>query len=147
MVSANGGGRPEPFAGELPEDLEKGRVLEVTSPGELPAEGEFDLVLCRDAIRATPNPMAFLNELWQLTSPGATLLFEAEVLTEPAHSRLARFVPAAGWVPGRLTLRWMLEVSGFDVERWLDEGGDSANGRAALRAVRAEREPASSTPP
>jgi SAM-dependent methyltransferase len=145
MVSGNGDGH-DPFAAELPEDLDDSRLLEVTSAGELPSQGEFDFVLCRDVIRVTPNPMALLNALWRLTSPGAILLLEAEALTEPTHSRLARFVPAAGWVPGRLTLRWMLEVSGFDVERWLDDGDGQAVPRAALRAVRAAREPASSTP-
>jgi SAM-dependent methyltransferase len=147
MVSGKGDGRRGSFAGELPEGLDDSRLLEVTATLELPSEGEFDFVLCRNVIRTTANPMALLNELWQLTSPGAILLLEAEVLIEPTHSRLARFVPAAGWVPGRLTLRWMLEVSGFDVERWLDEEGDPTSSLAALRAVRADREPASSTPP
>jgi hypothetical protein len=132
---------------ELPEDLDSGRLLEVSSPRELPAEGEFEVVLCRGGIDATANPMAFLNQLWHLAAPGATLLLETEVLTDSRHSRLARFVPTGGWVPGRLTLRWMLEVSGFDVESWLGEGSELLESRAALRAVRSEREPASSTPP
>jgi len=135
------------FEGELPEDLEESRLLAVSSPQELPAEGEFDFVLCRDVINATQAPMAFLNELWHLATPGATLLLEAEVLTDQEHARLARFVPAAGWIPGRLTLRWMLEVSGFDVEAWLQEDADPPDARVTLRAVRSEREPASSTPP
>jgi SAM-dependent methyltransferase len=147
VVSASGGRYGELFERELPEDLEDHRLLELIDPEELPSQGEFDFVLCRNLLRTTTNPMAFLNELWRLTSPGATLLLEAEVLTEPEQSRLARFVPGAGWVPGRLTLRWMLEVSGFDVERWLDDGSPQDGTRAALRATRAEREPDSSTPP
>jgi len=135
------------FEGELPKDLEESRLLAVSSPQDLPAEGAFDFVLCRDVINATQAPMAFLNELWHLATPGATLLIEAEVLTDQQHARLARFVPAAGWIPGRLTLRWMLEVSGFDVESWVGEGSELPESRAALRAVRSEREPASSTPP
>lgn len=132
---------------ELPENLDSDRLLEVSSPRELPAEGEFEVVLCRGGIDATANPMAFLNQLWRLTAPGATLLLETEVLTDSRHSRFARFVPTGGWVPGRLALRWMLEVSGFDVESWLGEESELPVSRAALRAVRSEREPASSTPP
>jgi len=126
-------------------------VVESDRPGELVAEheGSFGFVVCRDVLRASPFPMALLAALWRLAAPEAPLLLEAEIDPEPAHSGYARFVPTAGsgagWVPGALTLRWMVEASGFDVEHWL---GDlpGAGSPARLRAVRAEREPVRSAP-
>lgn len=157
----------------LPEELAGRRVLEIAAvgvlsvapalaerdcevvhseqPDELP-EGEmsFDLVLCRDVLRSIPYPLAFLARLWRLTAPGGVLLLEAETVPEAAHSHYAHFVPAAhtgaGWVPGRLALRWMVESAGFDVERWLELEGPANGARACLRARRAEREPARSAP-
>jgi hypothetical protein len=161
---------------ELPADLAGARLLEVVQPGahgtisaalvdrgteeivesDRPQvlldgdQGRFDYILCADILRSSPYPMALLADLWRLAAPGAVLLLEAEIVPGLDHSAYARFVPAAGdagWVPGRLALRWMVEVSGFDVERWLGESTAANSPRACLRAVRAERTPASSTPP
>jgi SAM-dependent methyltransferase len=139
--------------GELPANLDGKQVLEVVHASDLEDQrvGSFDFILCRDLLRTSPHPMALLASLWRLAAPGGVLLLEAAIDPDPAHSGYARFVPTAssgtGWVPGRLALRWMVEVSGFDVERWLSDpavrGDDS---RARLRAVRAEREPARSAP-
>jgi hypothetical protein len=161
---------------ELPADLAGSRLLEVVVPGahgtassaltkrgaeeivesERPrellddGEGSFDYVLCRDVLRSCPYPMALLADLWRLAAPGAVLLLDSEVVSEPEHSGYARFVPTAGagagWVPGRLALRWMVEISGFDVERRLEVPDAPADPRACLRAVRAERAPARSAP-
>jgi len=137
--------------------LEAIGVEEVVS-SELPAEPEdgigeaFDLVHCGgDALRRTPSPVNMLTQLWKLAAPDAVLLLESEVLDQPGGSRYARFLPSSettgaggAWVPSRLVLRWMVEASGFDVERWL--GGDTvddgaAAARASLRARRAARAP------
>lgn len=135
---------------ELPADLDPSRLLEIDGPRPLAGHGgTVDFVLCHDALRSSPTPAALLAELWQLTSPGAVLLLETEVLPNPEHSPYARFVPRGeggpGWVPGRLALRWLVERSGFDVECWLGEA-DDLGPRAALRASRAERQPAHSAP-
>lgn len=124
--------------------------VETAAPQALPEDGDFGLFLCRDALRVTPHPMALLTDLRRLAAPGATLLLEAEVLPDSERSQYARFIedgPRRGWIPGRLALRWMVETAGFDVERWLEEpGADDVSPRAHLRAVRAERAPASSAP-
>jgi len=136
---------------ELPADLDRARLLEVA--GDSGVEGraqEFDFALCRDPLRSCPYPMALLADLWRLLAPGGVLLLEAEVDPAREHSPYARFVPAAttgaGWVPGRLALRWMIEASGFDVERWLGDADIGADSRAHLRALRSERAPARSAP-
>lgn len=167
----------EAMLDELPDDLAGSRLLELTDPGtkgltadalvdrgageivlwdrpqELPAGGEkgFDFVLCRDALSSCPYPLALLAGLWRLTSVGGTLLLDSEIGEGAEHSQYARFVPAersgGGWVPGRLALRWMVETSGFDVERWLAETEEAQSpSRACLRAIRADREPARSAP-
>lgn len=136
---------------ELPAELDRARLLEVAE-GDAVEGGaaSFDFVLCRDALRSSPHPLALLAELRRLAAPEGVLLLEAETDPESAHSGYARFSPATGsgvgWIPGRLALRWMVEVSGFDVERWLGEPAAAADSRARLRAVRAEREPARSAP-
>ncbi len=161
---------------ELPKILTGLRVLELVPPGadgsgtvkladqhvqeliatDAPAElrekceGTFDLILCREPFASRPHPVATLADLWWLAAPEATLLLESEILEQEAHSTLTRFLPAAtsgvGWLPGRLTLRWMVEVAGFDVERWIGQPDERVDSRIALRAIRTEREPASSAP-
>ena len=135
---------------ELPDGLDPARLLEVDGHGTVGScAGSFDFVLCRDALRSSPNPAALLSELWQLAAPGGVLLLEAEVLPGSEHSAYARFVPpddrGPGWVPGRLALRWLVERCGFDLECWLGKK-DDLGPRAALRATRSEREPAHSAP-
>lgn len=114
-------------------------------------EGTFDLVYCRDSLQSDPHPMNLLTRLWHLTEAEGILLVESRVMSAPEQSRYGRFVRADGgasshWVPGRLAFRWMVEASGYDVDRWLHDGaqppggGDQAN--AYLRATRTERNPA-----
>lgn len=140
----------DPLQGELPADLDPARLLEVEDASSVAGRaGSFDFVLCRDALRASPYPMALLSELWRVAAPGGVLLLEAAVLPETERSVYARFTPlaggSAGWTPGRLALRWMVESCGFDVDCWL--GDANATGpRAHLRATRAERRPAHSAP-
>ena len=140
---------------ELPGDTEDLRILELERPGHedtvasmLAAGESVDFIVCRDVLCSSPHPMALLSDLWRIAAPAAVLLLDSAVLTESDNSGYARFVPAAGggWIPGRLALRWMVEASGFDVERWLGEVGDDRNSTVGLRAIRSERKPASSAP-
>jgi hypothetical protein len=165
---------------ELPADLDGHRVLDVGAaasedraeaaeafrergaqdvvawepPGDLGEPGEpFSLVYCRDALQQDRHPMNFLSRLWHLTSEGALLLLESQILPAPELSRFARFVAGAErgdsspeWLPGRLALRWSVETSGFDVEGWIDSELEASAGHgrpsAYLRASRAARQPA-----
>jgi SAM-dependent methyltransferase len=135
---------------ELPEGLDPARLLEVDDRAAVagPA-GSFDFVLCHDPLRFSPDPAALLSELWRLAASGGVLLLEAEVLPGSEHSAYARFVPpdhrGPGWVPGRLALRWLVESCGFDLECWLGET-DDLGPRAALRAIRSDRDPVHSAP-
>jgi hypothetical protein len=155
-------------AAELPERLDGWRVLEIggDSGGELfrergaaefvscaqPSEdpgfdGPFNLVHCSSALETDLHPLSIFAWVWMQTVPGSVLLAGMEVLTRPAHSQFARYLPAAEsaagvarWVPGRLALRWMVEVSGFDGD-WLGERpGTAAEGY--VQAARTERPPA-----
>lgn len=145
----------EAMVRDLPTELDGQRLLEVRDPSQPrellgKEEGNFDFVLCRDVLRSTRYPMALLGDLWRLTASGGVLLIESEAVAEPGHSQYTSFVPGAnsgsGWVPGRLALRWMVEASGFDVDRWFDEQEAPLATRICLRAIRAERDPASSSP-
>lgn len=143
------GPEPTPLDRELPSGIDPGAVLRLdpdSDPGWR-VGGPFAAVVCRDTIRACPNPMALLTDLWRRTEAGAPLLLETEVLPIGEDSTCARFLPGrGGWVPGRLALRWMVEVAGFEVVEWLDDPDDSERPRAALRALRSDREPARSEP-
>jgi hypothetical protein len=113
------------------------------------AEGPFDFIVCRNAIQADPHPARFLLALWEALAEGGTLVLASPVMTAVARSRYARFVAvsadagATEWLPGRLALRWSLETSGFDVERWLATAEDApgAVADAAVVAVRTARWP------
>ncbi|HSK50522.1 MAG TPA: hypothetical protein VK889_08515 [Solirubrobacterales bacterium] len=121
-------------------------------PGEPLAAGDpFDLVCCAGgAMQGDPHPVNLLTRIWHLTRAGSALLLESQVLTAPEASRYGLFVadPDDGarshWLPGRLALRWMVEVTGFDVDRWLDGEEDAGSDRATayLRATRTDRAPA-----
>jgi hypothetical protein len=113
--------------------------------------GGFDLVLCRDSLQCDPHPMNLLTHIWHLTKAGGILLVESRILTAPEQSRYGRFVAADGessshWVPGRLAFRWMVEVSGYDVDRWLLQQAETTDeegwASAYLHATRTERNPA-----
>lgn len=116
---------------------------------ESPPAGPSDLVVCAEAIHATPHPANLLAAIWELLVPGGTLFLHSRVLTDPEQSMFARFVAAkaeAGdteWLPGRLALRWTVETNGFDIERWIDAGSSRPHGGedAYLAAVRTERTP------
>jgi hypothetical protein len=159
---------------EVPDDLAGKRVLEIQGGGESEATealrgrgaaelvrwrfpeplenpGEpFDLAYCAGALQGDPHPMNLLTRIWHLTRTGGTLLLESQVLTATEISRYGLFVNDPGgasrWVPGRLALRWMVESSGFDVDRWIDEGARGADApeaaSASLRATRTDRAPA-----
>lgn len=113
------------------------------------AEGPYDAILCRDTVQRDPHPARLLLTLWEALADGGRLVLAAPVMTAAERSRYARFVAVSAgageteWLPGRLALRWSLETSGFDVERWLagteDALGDVAD--AALVAVRTDRWP------
>jgi hypothetical protein len=117
------------------------------------ANDPFDLIYCRDSIQRTAHPMNFLSRLWHLSAENAILLLQSRVLPDPESSMYARFVPVAltgdphsDWLPGRLALRWSVETSGFDIERWLPADasapGDPAEPSVYLRAIRSDRQPA-----
>jgi hypothetical protein len=154
---------------DLPDRIEGWRVLEVGGDGEdrftelgasefvaceQPAEainaegGAFQLAHFSADLETELHPLSVYAWLWHLLAPDATLVVGSRVLADPAHSQYADFAPAesgAGhrWIPGKLTLRWMVENSGFDVRRWLGER-DEQPGRASayLQAVRVDRVPA-----
>jgi SAM-dependent methyltransferase/predicted O-methyltransferase YrrM len=82
--------------------------------------GRFDLIHCNGVLYHEPDPLGMLARLRAMLSEDGEMLLGSMMLASPEHSEYARFVPAdyAGdptwwWVPGRLALRWMLEVSGF----------------------------------
>jgi SAM-dependent methyltransferase len=85
--------------------------------------GTFDLVHCHGVVYHEPNPMLLLQKLRAMLAEGGTLLFGSMMLADPELSEYARFVPGRyfgdptwWWVPGRLSMRWMLETAGFEVE-------------------------------
>ena len=128
-----------------------GEVVVCAEPSEqLRADvRSFDLVHCAE-LGSDLQPMSLYAWLWQVTAPGSLLLLEAAVMGDAADSQYARFIPVTAspagrphWVPGRLTLRWMVENSGFNVQGWLP-GFPSGPDRAGVRlqAVRVERPPA-----
>jgi SAM-dependent methyltransferase len=120
--------------------------------------GLFDLVHCNRVLERVASPMNLLGQLWTLMTPGGTLLLGSSVLDAPELSAHAHFTgawgeqgPGAGWLPGRLALRWMVETSGFGPEAWFGEGpGGQAEPPIVslyLRAVRTERQPATGSAP
>jgi hypothetical protein len=162
----------EDLFGRLPERIDGWRVLTVGgedgAADAFEARGAAEVVVCAEPserfqadagsfdllhyaeLESDLQPLSLYAWLWLLTAPGSLLLLEAAVMPEEASSQYARFVPAGGsptgrahWVPGRLTLRWMVENSGFDVQGWLPDfpiGPDRTGVR--LQAVRVERSPA-----
>jgi SAM-dependent methyltransferase len=85
--------------------------------------GTFDLVHCHGVLYHDPHPVRMLERLRAVLADGGTLLLGSMMLADPELSEFARFVPGSyhhdptwWWVPGRLTLRWMMEAAGFEVE-------------------------------
>jgi tRNA (mo5U34)-methyltransferase len=86
--------------------------------------GQFDLIHCHGVLYHEVHPGVLLERLHELLTPDGELYFGSMMLASPELSEYARFVPGpyAGdeswwWVPGRLAMRWMLEVAGFDIRR------------------------------
>lgn len=129
-------------------------VIRCRVPSDLEGNigADFGLVYCRDSLQLDPHPMNLLTRLWHVTDPEAVLLLESRILSDSEQSRYGRFVAAeegedspAHFVPGRLALRWMVEVSGFDVDRWLPSearADDRCQVSAYLRGTRVARQPA-----
>jgi tRNA (mo5U34)-methyltransferase len=85
--------------------------------------GLFDLVHCNGVLYHEPNPIGMLLRLRSMVADGGELLFGSMVHASAEQSEYIRFVPDAyagdrtwWFVPGRLAMRWMLEVTGFEVE-------------------------------
>ncbi len=151
LLDVGPGGEPDSLSAEL-----AGRGAEAIlrwDPAEpLGAEATgFDLIVCREVLQASPHPANLLNRIWEAGSEGAVLLLHSRVLADVEKSMYAQFVAASAglgdteWLPGRLALRWSVETSGFDVDRWL-AGGEGAAGAleasACLQATRTARTPA-----
>ena len=101
-------------------------VIEETSPlGHRPdPPGGFDFIHC-GALPVDGRQLLVLSRLWRLAAPSASLLLGSRVLDDVEASRYlgveATSTSGLEWIPGRLTLRWMVESSGFDVLHWLAE--------------------------
>lgn len=128
---------------------EPASLVQMGPEDEWGAKGPYDSIVCRQVIQADPHPARLLLAIWEALVEGGALVLAAPVMTAVARSRYARFVASSAgaggteWLPGRLALRWSVETSGFDVERWLvsaeDAPGETAE--AALLATRTVRWP------
>jgi tRNA (mo5U34)-methyltransferase len=84
--------------------------------------GTFDLIHCNGVLYHEPNPIGMLLRLRSMLAPNGELFLGSMMLNEPEQSEYLRFVPGSyfgdetwWFVPGRLALRWMLEVTGFRI--------------------------------
>jgi len=124
--------------------------LERPSEEDAPEAGAFDLAICDCELECDAHPLAIYAWLRRALKPKGVLIAGSTVLPDPTRSRHARFLhaPDAGeasrWVPGRLAFRWMVEVSGFDVDGWLGERAElgKRTGLAHLQAKATDRTPA-----
>jgi hypothetical protein len=156
---------------QLPESLDGWRVLEIgAGPGEqayaargaaetvicdepsesLQAEpGQFDLIHCSVAVATELHPLAVGAWLWRLGAPDCTLVYGGVALADPELTAMAKLERESGnaerrwrWLPGRMALRWMVENSGFDVDRWIGERpGTEGQVQLYLQARRVDRLP------
>jgi SAM-dependent methyltransferase/predicted O-methyltransferase YrrM len=85
--------------------------------------GRFDLIHCNGVLYHEPNPLGMLLRLRSMLAEDGEMLFGSMVHGSAEQSEYIRFVPDAyagdktwWFVPGRLAMRWMLEVAGFAVE-------------------------------
>lgn len=90
------------------------------------SHGRFDFIHCHGVLYHEPNPLGLLQRLRTMLTDDGELLFGSILHASSDQSEYIRFVPDAyagdrtWWlVPGRLAMRWMLEVSGFAVEELL----------------------------
>jgi len=93
-----------------------------------PEDGEFDLIHCNGVLYHDPNPMGLLARIRSLLAPRGEVLFGSMLLADPEQSEYLRFVPGSyfgdptwWFVPGRMAMRWMLEVNGFQIAYTFDE--------------------------
>jgi tRNA (mo5U34)-methyltransferase len=84
--------------------------------------GTFDLIHCNGLLYHEPNPMGMLLRLRSMLAPNGELFLGSMMLNDPEQSEYLRFVPGSyfgdetwWFVPGRLALRWLLEVTGFRI--------------------------------
>lgn len=85
--------------------------------------GLFDYVHCHGVLYHEPSPLGLLLRLRSMLAADGEMLFGSMMHASAEQSEYIRFVPDAyagdktwWFVPGRLAMRWMLEVSGFEVE-------------------------------
>jgi SAM-dependent methyltransferase/predicted O-methyltransferase YrrM len=85
--------------------------------------GLFDYVHCHGVLYHEPNPMGMLLRLRSMLKDDGEMLFGSMLHGSAEQSEYIRFVPDAyagdrtwWFVPGRLAMRWMLEVAGFEVQ-------------------------------
>jgi 2-polyprenyl-3-methyl-5-hydroxy-6-metoxy-1,4-benzoquinol methylase len=88
--------------------------------------GRFDFIHCHGVLYHEPNPLGLLLKLRAMLADGGELLFGSILHASSEESEYIRFVPEtyAGdrtwwFVPGRLAMRWMLEVCGLEAEELL----------------------------
>jgi tRNA (mo5U34)-methyltransferase len=88
--------------------------------------GRFDYVHCHGVLYHEPNPLGMLLRLRSMLADDGEMLFGSMLHASAEQSEYIRFVPDAyagdktwWFVPGRLAMRWMLEVTGFAVEELL----------------------------
>lgn len=125
-------------------------ALDRPSEGDGLEAGTFDLAVCSSELETGAPPLATYAWLRRAVKPGGILVAGSKVLPDPAKSQYAHFFPAekpggaSRWVPGRLSFRWMVEVSGFDVDGWLGEPAElsECSTVAHLQARAVERPPA-----
>jgi SAM-dependent methyltransferase/predicted O-methyltransferase YrrM len=92
--------------------------------------GRFDFVHCHGVLYHEPDPLGMLLRLRSMLAPAGEMLFGSMLHGQAESSEYLRFVPdsyagdATWWfVPGRLAMRWMLEVCGFSAQELvLSEG-------------------------
>lgn len=96
-------------------------------PGE---HGVFELVHCHGVLYHELDPVELLDRLYEMTTPGGTLLFGSIMLADPGLADLVRFVPHAycgdgtwWWVPGPVAMASMLESTGFEVQGSFGKAG------------------------
>lgn len=125
-------------------------ILDEPSEEDGVEPGSVDLAICGSELETDAHPLATYAWLRRAIKPDGILVAGAKVLPDPARSQYAHFYPAektggrSRWVPGRLAFRWMVEVSGFDVDSWLGDRGELGECRtvAHLQARAGERTPA-----
>lgn len=159
-------------AARLPERLDHWRVLEVgppvaerflrprgiEQPTTLPWPTEehtdevpFQLAHLGAGLDGELHPLSVGAWLWWRLMIGGLLVLEGTVLADASKTAFAEFVvdpPDSDqrwrWLPGRMTLRWMVENSGFDDVVWLGErpGKEPGTLDVCLQASRVDRGPA-----